>query len=212
MTLPRIYPILDVETLARRAFPVMAAAEAMLEGGAGILQFRFKGNYTRAIFEQAQCVREACRSAGAVFIVDDRADFAAALDAGVHVGQDDLPPRDARRIVGPDRILGFSTHNPRQFSAALCEPIDYIAFGPVFPTRSKSNPDPLVGLDGVRIVCGDAGDVPLVAIGGIKRENASDVLAAGAASVAVINDLLPPEMSPAGIRERMEEWQRLVKN
>jgi thiamine-phosphate pyrophosphorylase len=207
--LPRVYPILDTDTLARRECAIETAAEAMLEGGAGILQFRHKGHYSRALFDQAERVAALARRAGALFLIDDRADIALLLDAGLHVGQDDLPPRDARRLLGPDRILGFSTHNPEQLAAAAAEPVDYLAFGPVFATRSKQNPDPAVGLAALRGVEKAAGR--LVAVGGITRANALEVFAAGADSVALIHDILPETCTFSTVRARMEEWQRLVK-
>jgi thiamine-phosphate pyrophosphorylase len=209
MRLPRLYPILDTGTLARLACPVAEAAAAMLAAGARLLQFRHKGHFSRAVFEQAEQVGALCRQAGAQFIIDDRADIALLLEAGLHVGQDDLPPADARRLLGPDRVLGFSTHNLAQFTAALAEPADYLAFGPVFLTATKENPDPVVGLDQLRRMRRLA-DRPLVAIGGITRYNALEVLAAGADSVAVIADLYPDPCTPAALRARMEEWQQLV--
>jgi thiamine-phosphate pyrophosphorylase len=209
--LPRLYPILDTQLLARRNCPILLAAEAMLEGGARILQFRHKGNYGRVVFEEARGVAELCHRRGVLFLIDDRADIAVTLNAGVHVGQDDLPASDARRIVGPARLVGLSTHNLEQFTAALSEPIDYLAYGPVFPTASKQNPDAVVGLGGIAAIVGRKRR-PTVAIGGITRQNAAAVLASGADSVAVIADLLPEELTYTALRTRMEEWQRLVKN
>jgi thiamine-phosphate pyrophosphorylase len=208
MILPRLYPILDTASLAQRDCAVETAARAMLEGGARILQFRHKGHYSRALFEEAERVAELCRRAGALFLIDDRADIALLLDAGLHVGQDDLPPQDARRLLGPGRMLGFSTHNAAQFAAALDEPVDYLAFGPIFPTASKENPDPVVGLETLRQLPADR---PLVAIGGICRANALRILAAGAGSLALINDLLPETCTFETLRARMEEWQKLVR-
>jgi thiamine-phosphate pyrophosphorylase len=205
MKLPRIYPILDCGTLTKRDCSIERVAAAMLEGGAAILQFRHKAQWTRAVFETAEKVAALCREDGALFIVNDRADMAMLLDAGLHVGQDDLAPRDARRLIGPDRILGFSTHNAQQLSAAGGEPINYVAFGPIFSTTSKENPDPVAGLEQLRNARGLC-DVPLVAIGGITRENAPAVFAAGADTVAVISDLLPQDSSAKAIRTRMEEW------
>lgn len=174
-----------------------------------MLQFRHKGHYSRAVFEQAVRVADLCRRAGALFVVDDRADIALLLDAGLHVGQDDLSPAAARKLLGPSRLLGLSTHNAVQFAAALAGPADYLAIGPIFATRSKQNPDPVVGLDGLRAL--PARGRPLVAIGGITRANARDVLAAGADSVAVIHDILPENLHTRTLRQRMEEWQRLIK-
>jgi thiamine-phosphate pyrophosphorylase len=210
MTLPRLYPILDTALLAQRRCGVIAAAGAMLAGGARILQFRHKGHYSRSVFGDAEQVAKLCRRAGAIFVIDDRADIAVLLDAGLHVGQDDLPPQDARRLVGPGRLLGFSTHNEAQLRAAATEPVDYVAFGPVFGTMSKEKPDPVVGVEELRKLRTIEAR-PLVAIGGITRENALAVLDAGADSVAVISDLLPEECAFESMRERMEQWQKLVK-
>jgi len=210
MILPRLYPILDTGMLAQRNCDVIAAAEAVLAGGARILQFRHKGHYSREVFGAAEKVAELCRRAGSVCVFDDRADIAVLLDAGVHVGQDDLPPQDARRLIGPGRMLGFSTHNEAQLRAAASEPADYIAVGPIFGTTSKEKPDPVVGVEELgRLHAFETR--PLVAIGGITRENALAVLEAGADSVAVIGDLLPAECNFESMRERMEQWQKLVK-
>jgi thiamine-phosphate pyrophosphorylase len=209
MTLPRLYPILDTGMLAQRNCDASAAAGAMLAGGARILQFRDKRHFSRGVFEQAEHVAELCRRAGAIFVIDDRADIAMLLDAGVHIGQDDLPPQDARRLIGPGRLLGFSMHNEAQLRAASSEPVDYVAVGPIFGTTSKEQPDPVVGIEELRKLR-TMETRPLVAIGGITRENALTVLDAGADSVAVIGDLLPPECSFETIRMRMEEWQRLL--
>ena len=208
-----MYPILDTTSLEARGISLCTAAAAFLEGGAAILQIRHKGHWSREFFESAQQVARLCREAGADLIVDDRADFALLLEAGLHVGQDDLAPRDARKLMGSDAVIGFSSHNVNQLAAAGGEPVDYVALGPVFATASKRNPDPAVGVDEVRR-CRALLDKPLVAIGGITRENALEVLNAGADSVAVIAGLLPgPEggLTPQSLRQRMEEWQRLVK-
>ena len=210
MNLPRLYPILDTESLAERGVAIQAAAAAFLEGGAGILQIRHKGHWNREVFESARQVARLCREAGAPLMVNDRADFAMLLEAGLHVGQDDLAPRDARMLLGAGAILGFSSHNADQLSAAGSEPVDYVAFGPVFPTASKRNPDPVVGVEQIRR-CRALVEKPLVAIGGITLENALDAIRAGADSVAVIAGLLPQAATARSLRERMEEWQRLVK-
>jgi len=147
LRLPRIYPILDTGTLESRGFAPVPAAAAWLEGGAGILQFRHKTHWSRAVFDRAREIACLCRQAGALFIVGDRADIAMLLEAGLHVGQDDLPPRDARRLMGPDAVIGFSSHNLPQICNAGGQPVDYLAFGPVFPTASKRNPDPVTGIE-----------------------------------------------------------------
>ena len=209
MKLPRVYPILDTAVLAARDFPLTRAAAALIEGGAGILQLRHKQHWSRATFDDARSIARMCREAGAIFIIDDRADIAMLLEAGLHVGQDDLPPRDARRLMGPDALIGFSSHNVPQVCAAGGEPVDYVAFGPVFATQSKRNPDPVTGIEALK-GCRELVEKPLVAIGGITRETAPAVWAAGADSVAVINDLVPAELTSTSLRQRMEEWQRLA--
>jgi thiamine-phosphate pyrophosphorylase len=209
LKLPLVYPILDTESLEARGLTLESAAAALIEGGAGILQIRHKGHWGRQAFESAGHVAQLCREAGVRLIVNDRADFAKLLDAGLHVGQDDLAPGDARLLMSAQAIIGFSSHNAGQLSAAEAEPVDYVALGPVFSTRTKRNPDPEVGVDAVRR-CRALISKPLVAIGGITRANALEVLRAGADSVAVIADLLPENATPQSLRERMEEWKQLV--
>lgn len=210
MRLPRVYSIVDTECLATRQISIEKAASAFLDGGAGILQIRHKGHWSRAIFDAARAVARLCREAGATFIVNDRADIAMLLDAGVHVGQDDLAPRDVRKLIGPDAVLGYSSHNLDQLCAAGGEPVDYVAFGPVFRTATKQNPDPVVGVDEIRR-CRPLLEKPLVAIGGITLENARSVLDAGADSLAVIAGLLPELPTAQSLRTRMEQWQQLLK-
>src|SRR4029079_13927730 len=123
------------------------AAAAFLDGGASILQIRHESHWGRDIFESAKRVARLCREHGATLIVNDRADIALLLEAGLHVGQDDLPPRDARKIMGSDAPIGFSSHNVNQRGAAGGEPVDYVALGPVFSTASKLNPDPVTGVE-----------------------------------------------------------------
>jgi thiamine-phosphate pyrophosphorylase len=210
MILPRLYPILDTASLAEGGLSLPAAAAAVLDGGAGILQIRHKGHWSREVFEAAREVSRLCRENGATLIINDRADFAMLLEAGLHVGQDDLPPRECRKLMGADAILGFSSHNAGQLAAAGGEPVDYVAIGPVFPTASKRNPDPVVGVEEVRRIRALV-DKPLVAIGGITLENALSVIQAGADSVAVIAGLLPKPLSTRDLRERVVEWQNLLK-
>jgi thiamine-phosphate pyrophosphorylase len=210
MGCPRIYPILDTHTLAARACEPETAAAAWLDGGARILQFRHKGQWTRPVFEQAESVAGECRERNAIFVINDRADVACLLGAGLHVGQDDLSPGDARKLIGAGAWLGYSTHNPHQLDAASAEPVDYVAIGPIFATASKQNPDPVVGLDEL-LKCRARCVRPLVAIGGITRETARAVFAAGADSIAVIGDLIPENCTSADLRRRMEEWQQLAQ-
>lgn len=192
--------------LAQLDLDLLDAARTLAEAGAGILQLRHKGHWSRQMFDQASALAELCRSAGVAFIVNDRADIALLLDAGLHVGQDDLPPADARRIVGDGRTIGFSTHNAEQLANAAEEPVDYLALGPIFPTTSKLNPDPVVGLAQIRALR-VLTERPLVAIGGIRLENAGEVWQAGADSIAVISDLFrDPNLAAVG--RRFKAWAR----
>lgn len=204
-----VYPILDSDTLRARGCPVIDAAEALLDGGAQILQYRHKEFWSRAIVAEAERVSELCRSRGILFIVNDRVDYAKMLGAGLHLGQDDLSPDAARELLGGDAVIGYSTHNAAQLAAAASLPVDYIALGPVFGTASKRNPDPVVGVECFK-QWRPMVSQPLVAIGGILRANAGEVWAAGADLVAVIGDLYPSMCDARSIRERMCEW-RLLK-
>ena len=132
------------------------------------------------------------------------------LDAALHLGQDDLPPADARRIMPPGRIIGFSTHTADQLRAGDREPVDYLAIGPIFATASKQNPDPVVGIEPLRTLR-PLTQKPLVAIGGITRKTAPSVFKAGADSVAIIGDLYPRPLTKASLRSRTEEWLSLLK-
>jgi thiamine-phosphate pyrophosphorylase len=206
MRLKSFYPILDTDTAARRGIDPVEAARAILDGGARMLQFRHKGFFSRDIFDHAREIAALCRDADAMFVINDRADVARLLGAGLHLGRDDLSPADARRVVGDGALLGFSTHNEAQLRAGAEQAADYLALGPMFATASKLNPDPVVGLDELRRLR-PMTDRPLVAIGGITRANAPSVIEAGADSVAVIGDLFPED---GDIRRRVEEWISLV--
>ena len=208
VALPKFYPILDPEIAARRGIDPVIAAEQILEGGATILQFRHKGFFSREVFAQLERVAQLCRNAGALFVVNDRADLAALTGAALHLGQDDLTPSTARKVVGSETLIGFSTHNEAQLCAAVAEPADYLALGPIFGTASKQNPDPIVGLDELRRLR-PLTDRPLVAIGGITRANAHAVLKAGADSVAIIGDLFPAD---GNLRARAQEWASITRD
>ena len=173
---------------------MVSYAEELLAADASIIQYRDKTSGPQTFLRHARELRRVTQGR-ATFIVNDRLDIALACDAdGIHLGQDDLSPVAARKIFdqikdGKAKIIGFSTHNLVQVREADSFPVDYIAIGPVFATASKANPDPVIGLDGVRQARA-ATTKPLVAIGGITRENCLQVKAAGADSVAVISDLL----------------------
>ena len=197
--LPRLYPITD-----RRLSGLSHAEQVarLCEGGARLVQLREKRLSPREFYAEALEALRVARSFGARLIVNDRADVALAVGAdGVHVGQDDMPAEAARAVLGEGAVVGFSTHGVGQAVTASRLPVDYIAVGPVFATSSKENPDPLVGLEGVRRVREAAPAVPLVAIGGVTAENAAAVLQAGADSVAVIGALLDTS-DPAEITRR----------
>jgi thiamine-phosphate pyrophosphorylase len=208
--LPRVYPIVDTATLRRRNFKPVHAAAALLEGGAKILQFRHKGFWSRDVFAEAEQIAALCHSTSALFVVNDRADYAMLLQAALHLGQEDLSPADARKVIGDEAIIGFSTHNPDQMRAAAFEPVNHVAFGPIFATASKERPDATVGLEGLATVRALTGR-PLIAIGGITQENAVLCWRAGADSVAVIAGMLPAECTPQSLRARAEEWLELCR-
>jgi thiamine-phosphate pyrophosphorylase len=170
-------------------------------GGARFIQLREKRLSPREFYREAEAALRVAREHGARLIINDRADIALALGAdGLHVGQDDLPPEAARRLLGDGAVVGFSTHNVEQAIAAAQMPLDYIAVGPIFATQTKENPDPVVGLEGLRRVRRAVGKgVALVAIGGVTAENAAEVIEAGADTVAVISALLT---NPQKITER----------
>ncbi len=202
--LPRLYAIIDPAQTGGRS--AAAVAEILLRAGVRWVQLRDKRASSRALFEMGRQVAERVRAAGGIFIVNDRADVARAVGAdGVHVGQDDLPAGLARAILGPEKCVGYSTHNLDQLAEGDRSSADYLAFGPVFPTASKEKPDPVVGLDGLRRAR-QATRKPLVAIGGITAQNARQVLEAGADSVAVIRGLYP---SPE-IEKGVEEFLRIL--
>jgi len=209
--LPRFYPIIDVDRFSDAADPLRAIvhfAQELVEGGASLIQYRNKSSQTRAMLSQARELRRSVRE-GTRLIMNDRTDIcvAAGFD-GVHLGQDDLSPAAARKIFEKsgrlDLLIGFSTHNPDQLKHAAQLPIDYVAIGPVFTTGSKANPDPVIGLEGVRQARRATAKL-LVAIGGIARHNCKSVLEAGADAVAVIADVVE---SP---RKATEEFLRILR-
>lgn len=197
-TIPGLYAILDAAQVGGR--PPAAVAEILLAAGVRLIQYRDKRGSSRQLFEVSREIAERVRHAGAIFIVNDRADVALAVNAhGVHVGQDDLPVESARVLLPPGKWVGCSTHSLSQVREADRSSADYIGFGPIFATRSKEKPDPVVGLEGLS-EARKATSKPLVAIGGITLENARSVLEAGADSVAVIGDVL--QAADIGARAR----------
>jgi len=194
----------DTGALARRNWSAVAISEALLQAGVKILQYRHKEAWTQTQFDEAKRLAGLANAAGALFVVNDRVDFANLLGAAVHLGQTDLPPVAARKIVA-DGIIGFSTHNGVQVQHADQEPVDYLALGPIYPTASKAQPDPVVGLEGLRTLR-ELTSKPLVAIGGITIADAAEVLEAGADSIATVAGILPVEL--AEVSSLAAEWLR----
>jgi thiamine-phosphate pyrophosphorylase len=181
----------DVEAAERAGWEVVELARAFFDGGARLVQIRAKRLPSGPFLALCDAIVALGASYNAAVIVNDRADLARLSGAaGVHVGQEDLPPADARAVVGPAAIVGLSTHDRVQIDAARLEPITYLAVGPVFGTRTKETGYRAVGVELVAEAVRAAGRRPVVAIGGITLENAAAVWAAGAAAVAVIGDLL----------------------
>ncbi len=224
MILPRLYAILDASCFSTTD-ALRTAADELVAGGCTLIQYRNKSGDARVMLEQARELRRRfglqdqnphfSQNQGEMghptvrLVMNDRADLCLAAEFdGVHVGQDDLSPEAVRAIIspgerGPERWLGVSTHNPDQLQEADLTSADYLAIGPVFATSSKQNPDPVVGLEGVRRARALTRK-PLVAIGGITRSNAASVIAAGADSVAVISDLVREP------RKSAEEFFRIL--
>ena len=190
--LPRVYPITDIE-LSGLSHAIQL--ERLARGGASLVQLREKHLSPADFHDETIDAITVANELGVTLIINDRADLALATGAhGVHLGQDDMPPDAARTLLGPDAIVGYSTHNIDQALAATKLPIDYLAIGPIFATTTKSGTAPVLGLDGLRAVRDAIGDFPLVAIGGINHSNARHVIDAGADCVAVISAVVsdPP--------------------
>ena len=202
ISLPRLYAILDASCFPDTAALCLAAGE-LTAAGVTLLQYRNKSGNARQMLDQARELKG--RLGNSVqLIMNDRADLCLAAECdGVHVGQDDLSPGGVRKVIGNARWLGVSTHNPAQLTEADATTANYLAIGPVFATGSKANPHPVIGLEGVRQARGLT-QKPLVAIGGITRDNCREVIAAGADTVAVISDLLREP------RKSAEEFFRIL--
>lgn len=188
MKLPRIYPLTDVHL---SGLSHAEQVKLLSLGGASLIQLREKRMAVREFYEQAKEAVAVGLRCGVQLIINDRVDVALAVGAaGVHLGQDDMPPEAARKLLGPNALIGYSTHNIEQAIAATKLPIDYLAIGPIFATTTKSDTAPVLGVEGLRAVRRAIGAFPLVAIGGITPANAANITAAGADSVAVISALL----------------------
>ncbi len=187
LVMPRLYVILDAGMLTE---PPGETAKKLIAAGVRLLQYRNKQAAARELWNDSRVIADSAREAQCAFIVNDRPDVAWLAGAdGVHVGQEDLEVTQAREVVGPERWVGVSTHTLQQFEQAAASSADYIAVGPIYPTISKANPDPVVGLELLRRVRPLTAK-PIVAIGGITLERAQEVIEAGADSVAVIRDIL----------------------
>lgn len=188
LDLPKIYPITDTQLSGLSHAEQVAR---LIEGGASLIQLRDKMSSPREFYREAAVALKVARDHGARLIINDRVDVALALKAdGVHLGQTDVPVAAARQLLGKEAIIGLSTHNAEQAKLAITLPVDYFAFGPIFPTSGKNNPDPITGVAAMKEIATIKSTLPLVAIGGITRENVLDVLKAGADAVAVIAGLL----------------------
>ena len=198
----RLYPLTD-----RRLSGLSHAEQVskLAEGGATLVQLREKFLSPLEFYREAEATLQVARPCNIKIIINDRVDVALALNAdGVHLGQEDMPPEAARRVLGVNAIIGFSTHNLEQARLAAEMPVDYIAIGPIFATSTKQASDPPVGLEGLRLARQAVGQCPLVAIGGITQQNSLEVLDAGATAVALIRDIW---ISPA---EASSQTQRLL--
>ena len=187
LVMPRLYVILDAELVRG---DIQQIARDLISAGVRLLQYRAKNGSARAMLETSKGLAASAHEQSATFFVNDRPDVAYLSGAdGVHVGQDDLSAEVTRGLLGPERWVGVSTHNPEQFQAAAATSADYIAIGPIFATNSKANPDPVVGTETIRKVRALT-NKPIVAIGGIGLDRAAEVIEAGADTVAVISDIL----------------------
>jgi thiamine-phosphate pyrophosphorylase len=197
-SLPRLYPILDAGLLLRTRLSIEGFALELRQAGIRFLQYRDKEATDEVVLERAALLRSLFPAFDSCLILNDRVSLVStARYDGIHVGQQDLSPSQTRGALGPGALIGVSTHGEGQLRAAAEGPADYLAIGPVFATASKQDPDPVVGLDGVRAARAMT-TKPLVAIGGITRSNCAAVIQAGADSVAVISDLIPRSASSTG--------------
>jgi thiamine-phosphate pyrophosphorylase len=199
--LPKIYPITDAKI---SNLTHVRQVELFINAGAKIIQLREKNATSAEFYEQAKLAIEIAKKHEVRIIINDRVDIALTAGAdGVHLGQEDLHPNYARKILGKDSIIGYSTHTTVQAIEASRLPIDYVAIGPIFPTTSKENPDKTVGTDEISNVREAIGDFPLVAIGGINLDNFQTVFHCGADSIALISELLS---EPEKIAEKFEKF------
>lgn len=196
---PGLYAICDDSV--RTELPLIRKCELLLEGGVRVIQLRMKNTPARAALAAARSVSSLCRNSGAVCLVDDRVDLALLADAhGVHLGDDDLPARRARTLLGPDRIIGVTVRNAQMAEEARDAGADYVGLGPVFPTATKSVAAPVLGIELLAKLVSQS-PLPTVAISGIRLSNIGSVARAGAHGAAVISDLLTASDIPARARK-----------
>ena len=202
--LPRVYALTDAQL---SGLSHADQIESLSRGGATLVQLREKQMPALQFYEQAKAAMAVAVTSGVQLIINDRVDIALAVAAhGVHLGQDDMPPEAARRLLGDEAIIGYSTHTVEQAKKALMLPLDYIAIGPIFTTSSKTDTSPTLGLDGLRAVREAVGNAQLVAIGGISHANAREVIEAGADSVAVISALLSDPARITEVTQTLTHW------
>lgn len=207
LNLPKVYPITDARL---SGLSHAEQVKRLIAGGATLIQLRDKHAAPRGFYHDAASALLIAREHNVKLIINDRLDIALALKAdGVHLGQSDIPVEAARRVLGEDAIIGISTHNLAQTRRASTLPVDYVAFGPIFKTATKENPDPVAGVVALREVRGSIGSLPLVAIGGITLSNALDALKAGADALAIISGLVA---GPGKIDENMRKMLALTSS
>ena len=194
-----LYLITDAQLARGRS--LRDVVQAAIQGGVTVVQYREKQASARRMIEHARELRDVCRDQGVTFIVNDRVDVALALEAdGVHVGQDDMPASLVRTLIGPGKILGVSADTAEQALAAQSDGADYIGAGPIYPTDTKTDTTPPIGLSGLEDIV-RAFPLPVVAIGGLKASNAGLVIRAGAAGVAVVSAIVGADDACAAARE-----------
>jgi thiamine-phosphate pyrophosphorylase len=205
--LPKVYPITDTDL---SGLSHAEQVDRLIAGGATLIQLRDKRAAPRDFYHQAEAALRTARKSGVRLIINDRVDVALALGAdGAHLGQTDMPVEAARRLLGERAIVGISTHTLAQARAAATMPVDYVAFGPIFKTATKENPDPITGLEALRAVHAIVNALPLVAIGGITRANFEEAWDAGADAVASIAALVSdPTRIAEHLREMLAKAQR----
>ncbi len=204
----RLYPIVDVSMVEPTGVP--SVTERIIQGGAGIVQLRMKSDDTGKFLELARRLRDITEKSGVILIVNDRVDIALLSRAdGVHLGMEDIPPRGARRLLGPGAVIGLSTHTPRELKEAdgLFREglVDYISFGPIFPTDTKKDARPAVGTSMLRLAR-ELTTAPIIAIGGITEENLKEVINSGADAVSIVSAIL----NSSCIEEKVSSILRLA--